>query len=484
MKCGLNDSSQWSQWCSSDPQHFPGVSPRPRAALLHTSEFIFLCLGFHFSSVAEIRSHELVKLTLFSKILKYIVFIFLQFPPLFYDPSTRHDQFISSSLSSSSPSLFDGAVISTVTTATKKHFSTLLSLLGGLLVKENLNLETRCLSLRYHPPNIWFLFLFSLTNPTLLLVLAVVFQEAADDVGSGDLSADEEIGHIQPPLLASLLHQVLFWPLVKWWDETNSVMRSSPLVPSLFCVSFVFLSSPGVKSFPIFCAWLNRTQWGSEHLPAGVPLFADPLLVHVHGAAAEVSHQTVHLQSNIVMEKLFLVCSVSCFKLALNPVGCVCSGVWMCAECSWSTQPWRSGRPTASCWGPSPWTWRSGETFSLRQLEKWIKFVFFLEMKNAFIYRKPLTHRVHTWSFTYSHKDNIYGHIAKTCFASSLMSFASLVTFALPTVNLSLLLEIFVVICMTYLVSFMVTPYLPAVTLLYILSDDLKDSLSFHLFSQ
>ncbi|TKS92475.1 Serine/threonine-protein kinase SMG1 [Collichthys lucidus] len=42
------------------------------------------------------------------------------------------------SLSSSSPSLFDGAVISTVTTATKKHFSTLLSLLGGLLVKEHL----------------------------------------------------------------------------------------------------------------------------------------------------------------------------------------------------------------------------------------------------------------------------------------------------------------------------------------------------------
>lgn len=69
----------------------------------------------------------------------------IQFAVLYtlYSHCTRHDQFISSSLSSSSPSLFDGAVISTVTTATKKHFSTLLSLLGGLLVKENLNLETR-----------------------------------------------------------------------------------------------------------------------------------------------------------------------------------------------------------------------------------------------------------------------------------------------------------------------------------------------------
>ena len=55
----------------------------------------------------------------------------------------RHDHFISSSLSSSSPSLFDGAVISTVTTATKKHFSTLLTLLGGLLSKENLYHEAR-----------------------------------------------------------------------------------------------------------------------------------------------------------------------------------------------------------------------------------------------------------------------------------------------------------------------------------------------------
>lgn len=57
----------------------------------------------------------------------------------------RHDHFISSSLSSSSPSLFDGAVISTVTTATKKHFSTLLSLLGGLLAKEHLYPEARFL---------------------------------------------------------------------------------------------------------------------------------------------------------------------------------------------------------------------------------------------------------------------------------------------------------------------------------------------------
>ncbi|XP_035470486.2 serine/threonine-protein kinase SMG1 isoform X2 [Scophthalmus maximus] len=62
---------------------------------------------------------------------------------------TRHDHFISSSLSTSSPSLFDGAVISTVTTATKKHFSTLLSLLGGLLSKEHLYAEARRLLLTW-----------------------------------------------------------------------------------------------------------------------------------------------------------------------------------------------------------------------------------------------------------------------------------------------------------------------------------------------
>ncbi|XP_037545234.1 serine/threonine-protein kinase SMG1 [Nematolebias whitei] len=62
---------------------------------------------------------------------------------------TRHDHFISSSLSSSSPSLFDGAVISTVTTATKKHFSTLLSLLGSLLSKEHLSSDARKLLLTW-----------------------------------------------------------------------------------------------------------------------------------------------------------------------------------------------------------------------------------------------------------------------------------------------------------------------------------------------
>ncbi|KAJ0058451.1 hypothetical protein NL108_014651, partial [Boleophthalmus pectinirostris] len=61
----------------------------------------------------------------------------------------RHDHFISSSLSSSSPSLFDGAVISTVTTATKKHFSTVLNLLGALLVKEHLYSESRRLLLTW-----------------------------------------------------------------------------------------------------------------------------------------------------------------------------------------------------------------------------------------------------------------------------------------------------------------------------------------------
>ncbi|XP_077940467.1 serine/threonine-protein kinase SMG1 isoform X6 [Gasterosteus aculeatus] len=65
-----------------------------------------------------------------------------------YSHCTRHDHFISSSLSSS-PSLFDGAVISTVTTATKKHFSTLLSLLGGLLAKEHLYPEARRLLLTW-----------------------------------------------------------------------------------------------------------------------------------------------------------------------------------------------------------------------------------------------------------------------------------------------------------------------------------------------
>ncbi|KAF7654424.1 hypothetical protein LDENG_00070090 [Lucifuga dentata] len=66
-----------------------------------------------------------------------------------YSHCTRHDHFISSSLSSSSPSLFDGAVISTVTTATKKHFSTLLSLLGILLAKEHLYPEARRLLLTW-----------------------------------------------------------------------------------------------------------------------------------------------------------------------------------------------------------------------------------------------------------------------------------------------------------------------------------------------
>ncbi|XP_071393422.1 serine/threonine-protein kinase SMG1 [Centroberyx affinis] len=66
-----------------------------------------------------------------------------------YSHCTRHDHFISSSLSSSSPSLFDGAVISTVTTATKKHFSTLLSLLGVLLAKEHLYPEARKLLLTW-----------------------------------------------------------------------------------------------------------------------------------------------------------------------------------------------------------------------------------------------------------------------------------------------------------------------------------------------
>ncbi|XP_048465617.1 serine/threonine-protein kinase SMG1 [Rhincodon typus] len=66
-----------------------------------------------------------------------------------YSHCTRHDHFISSSLSSSSPSLFDGAVISTVTMATKKHFSIILNLLGMLLSKDILNHDVRKLLLTW-----------------------------------------------------------------------------------------------------------------------------------------------------------------------------------------------------------------------------------------------------------------------------------------------------------------------------------------------
>ncbi|XP_062915129.1 serine/threonine-protein kinase SMG1 isoform X2 [Mobula hypostoma] len=66
-----------------------------------------------------------------------------------YSHCTRHDHFISSSLSSSSPSLFDGAVISTVTMATKKHFAIILNLLGTLLSKDILNSDARKLLLTW-----------------------------------------------------------------------------------------------------------------------------------------------------------------------------------------------------------------------------------------------------------------------------------------------------------------------------------------------
>ncbi|XP_069762352.1 serine/threonine-protein kinase SMG1 isoform X4 [Narcine bancroftii] len=66
-----------------------------------------------------------------------------------YSHCTRHDHFISSSLSSSSPSLFDGAVISTVTMATKKHFAIILNLLGMLLSKDVLNSDARKLLLTW-----------------------------------------------------------------------------------------------------------------------------------------------------------------------------------------------------------------------------------------------------------------------------------------------------------------------------------------------
>uniref|UniRef100_S4RYT5 SMG1 nonsense mediated mRNA decay associated PI3K related kinase n=1 Tax=Petromyzon marinus TaxID=7757 RepID=S4RYT5_PETMA len=60
-----------------------------------------------------------------------------------YSHCTRHEHFISSSLSSLSPSLFDGAVISTVTMATKRHFSTIINLLGSLLCSDKLAPDSR-----------------------------------------------------------------------------------------------------------------------------------------------------------------------------------------------------------------------------------------------------------------------------------------------------------------------------------------------------
>ncbi|KAM9392172.1 serine/threonine-protein kinase SMG1 [Pholidichthys leucotaenia] len=98
-------------------------------------------------TVFALLSHNLMlvhsELAIFYPAIQYAVLYSL------YSHCTRHDHFISSSLSSSSPSLFDGAVISTVTTATKKHFSSLLSLLGGLLSKEHLYPEARKLLLTW-----------------------------------------------------------------------------------------------------------------------------------------------------------------------------------------------------------------------------------------------------------------------------------------------------------------------------------------------
>ncbi|XP_023140718.2 serine/threonine-protein kinase SMG1 isoform X2 [Amphiprion ocellaris] len=98
-------------------------------------------------TVFALLSHNLMlvhsELAIYYPAIQYAVLYSL------YSHCTRHDHFISSSLSSSSPSIFDGAVISTVTTATKKHFSTLLSLLGGLLSKEHLYPEARKLLLTW-----------------------------------------------------------------------------------------------------------------------------------------------------------------------------------------------------------------------------------------------------------------------------------------------------------------------------------------------
>ncbi|KAM8824507.1 serine/threonine-protein kinase SMG1 isoform 2-T2 [Synchiropus picturatus] len=100
------------------------------------SPTVFSLLSHHFTLVHS-------DLAVFYPAIQYAVLYTL------YSHCTRHDHFISSSLSSSSPSLFDCAVISTVTTATKKHFSILLNLLGGLLTKEHLNPEARKLLLTW-----------------------------------------------------------------------------------------------------------------------------------------------------------------------------------------------------------------------------------------------------------------------------------------------------------------------------------------------
>uniref|UniRef100_A0AAZ3PLM8 Serine/threonine-protein kinase SMG1 N-terminal domain-containing protein n=1 Tax=Oncorhynchus tshawytscha TaxID=74940 RepID=A0AAZ3PLM8_ONCTS len=152
---------------SPTPPPFPGIQHPVFAALTLTPERAEFTLIFNLSALTTIGNtkNSLIGMwalspTVFALLSQNLMLVHsdlavyhpaVQYAVLYtlYSHCTRHDHFISSSLSSSSPSLFDGAVISTVTTATRKHFSTLLSLLGALLRKEQLYTEARKLLLTW-----------------------------------------------------------------------------------------------------------------------------------------------------------------------------------------------------------------------------------------------------------------------------------------------------------------------------------------------
>ncbi|XP_029599265.1 LOW QUALITY PROTEIN: serine/threonine-protein kinase SMG1-like [Salmo trutta] len=150
---------------SPTPPPFPGIQHPVFAPLTLTPERAEFTLIFNLSALTTIGNtkNSLIGMwalspTVFALLSQNLMLVHsdlavyhpaVQYAVLYtlYSHCTRHDHFISSSLSSSSPSLFDGAVISTVTTATRKHFSTLLSLLGALLRKEQLYTECPPMSL-------------------------------------------------------------------------------------------------------------------------------------------------------------------------------------------------------------------------------------------------------------------------------------------------------------------------------------------------
>ncbi|CAB1350340.1 unnamed protein product, partial [Coregonus sp. 'balchen'] len=152
---------------SPTPTAFPGIQHPVFTPLTLTPERAEFTLIFNLSALTTIGNtkNSLIGMwalspTVFALLSQNLMLVHsdlavyhpaVQYAVLYtlYSHCTRHDHFISSSLSSSSPSLFDGAVISTVTTATRKHFSTLLSLLGTLLRKEHLYTEARKLLLTW-----------------------------------------------------------------------------------------------------------------------------------------------------------------------------------------------------------------------------------------------------------------------------------------------------------------------------------------------